>query len=64
MPHIIVEYSANLDGRADIKALVDDLHAATTANGLFEIHAIGTRAARREVFRLADGDVRNGRCRR
>jgi 5-carboxymethyl-2-hydroxymuconate isomerase len=60
MPHIIVEYSANLDGRIDVKALVDDLHAATAASGLFEIPAIRTRAVRREVFRVADGDARNG----
>jgi 5-carboxymethyl-2-hydroxymuconate isomerase len=60
MPHIIVEYSANLDGRIDVKALVDDLHAAAAASGLFEIPAIRTRAVRRDVFRVADGDTRNG----
>jgi 5-carboxymethyl-2-hydroxymuconate isomerase len=59
MPHIIVEYSANLDDRVDVKALVDDLHAVAAASGLFEIAAIRTRAVRRDVFRVADGDARN-----
>jgi 5-carboxymethyl-2-hydroxymuconate isomerase len=59
MPHIIVEYSANLDDGVDVKALVDDLHAVAAASGLFEIAAIRTRAVRREVFRVADGDARN-----
>jgi 5-carboxymethyl-2-hydroxymuconate isomerase len=60
MPHIIVEYSANLDGRLDIKGVVDELHQAAIASGLFEIPTIRTRAVRRDVFRVADGDARNG----
>jgi 5-carboxymethyl-2-hydroxymuconate isomerase len=60
MPHIIVEYSGNLDARLDVKALVDELHQAVIASGLFEIAAIRTRAVRREVFRVADGNATNG----
>jgi 5-carboxymethyl-2-hydroxymuconate isomerase len=60
MPHIIVEYSGNLDGRLEIKDLVDDLHQAAAASSLFEIAAIRTRAVRRDVFRVADGDAKNG----
>jgi 5-carboxymethyl-2-hydroxymuconate isomerase len=60
MPHVTIEYSSNLDTRFDIVALVDEVHAAVAASGLFEIPAIRTRAARRDVFRVADGDARNG----
>jgi 5-carboxymethyl-2-hydroxymuconate isomerase len=60
MPHIIVEYSGNLDGRLNVQTLVDDLHQAAITSGLFEIPAIRTRAVRRDVFRVADGDARNG----
>ncbi len=60
MPHIIIEYSANLDGRLDVKSLVDEVHQAVIASGLFELPAIRTRAVRRDVFRVADGDARNG----
>ncbi len=59
MPHVIVEYSANLEPRADIAGLVDGLHSATYATGLFELPAIRVRAAPRAVYRVADGNPAN-----
>jgi 5-carboxymethyl-2-hydroxymuconate isomerase len=59
MPHIIVEYSANLDGSLDIRRLVDDLHQVVADSGVADIAAIRTRAERREVYRIADGDAKN-----
>lgn len=59
MPHIIVEYSANLDGSLDIQALVDDLHQVVVDSGVADVAAIRTRAKRRDVYRVADGDPKN-----
>jgi 5-carboxymethyl-2-hydroxymuconate isomerase len=59
MPHIIVEYSANLDGSLDIQALVNDLHQVAVDSGVAEVAAIRTRAKRRDAYRVADGDPKN-----
>jgi 5-carboxymethyl-2-hydroxymuconate isomerase len=59
MPHIIVEYSSNLDGSLDIRKLVDDLHQVVIASGVADIAAIRTRAERRDTYRIADGDAKN-----
>ena len=60
MPHIIAEYSANLEDRLDVQALIDDLHQAAVDSGVAELVAIRTRAERREYFRVADGNPANG----
>jgi 5-carboxymethyl-2-hydroxymuconate isomerase len=60
MPHIIVEYSANLEGQISPQALVESLHRAALATGVFEIGGIRTRAERRDVYCIADGDAGNG----
>lgn len=54
MPHLTVEYSGNLEGRAEIGALCDRLHAAILATGLFELGAIRVRALRADHFAIAD----------
>lgn len=59
MPHITVEYSANLEADLDPAALVAALHAAALATGVFPIGGLRTRAARREIFLVADGDPDN-----
>lgn len=60
MPHITVEYSANLENDIDIRSLVHSIHLATLASGVFEIGAVRTRAQRRDVFEIADGAADNG----
>lgn len=60
MPHIIAEYSANLEDCLDVQGLVDDLHQAAIDSKVAELVAIRTRAARREHFRVADGNPANG----
>ncbi len=59
MPHVIVEYSANLDGKLDIRGLVNDLHQVVVDSDVAEVAAIRTRAKRRDVYRVADGDPKN-----
>jgi 5-carboxymethyl-2-hydroxymuconate isomerase len=59
MPHIIIEYSANLEAQVSPQRLVNALHAAALATGVFSIGGLRTRAARRDVFAVADGDPDN-----
>lgn len=60
MPHIIVEYSANLEPALDPQALVDALHRTAIDLGIAEAPAVRTRAERRDVFRVGDGNPANG----
>jgi 5-carboxymethyl-2-hydroxymuconate isomerase len=60
MPHVIVEYSANLEPRLEIRTLIDALHTAALATGLFDVDGIRSRAMRRDVYRIADGSPENG----
>jgi len=60
MPHLIVEYSANLERDLDISRLVAGVHAAALETGIFPIGGIRTRAARREIYAVADSHAENG----
>jgi 5-carboxymethyl-2-hydroxymuconate isomerase len=60
MPHLTIEYSANLAGQSDIDALCRDLHAALLASGLFELGAIRVRALCAESYAVADLLAENG----
>ena len=59
MPHLIVEYSVNLEQALDIAALVAALHKAALETGVFSIGGIRTRAAPRDIYRIADGHTDN-----
>jgi 5-carboxymethyl-2-hydroxymuconate isomerase len=54
MPHLTIEYSANLDGKVDMAGLCRALHAAILASGLFEMGAIRVRAVRCAAYAVAD----------
>ena len=60
MPHIVVEYSANLGGRVDPAELVGRVHEAALRTGVFPVGGIRTRAAERTCYRIADGHPDNG----
>ncbi len=60
MPHLIVEYSANLEADIDIKGLVRTLHESAVSIDALPTGGIRTRAARRDTFMVADGDPSNG----
>ena len=60
MPHIIIEYSANLDELTDIDALVAAVHQAALDDGLPALAALRTRAVSRRHYRIADGDPAHG----
>jgi 5-carboxymethyl-2-hydroxymuconate isomerase len=59
VPHITVEYSANLEAAVSIAKLVEDVHRAVLATGTFKLGAVRTRAARRDVYAIADRDPQN-----
>lgn len=58
MPHLIVEYSSNVERHLDIPALLRAVHQAAIDTGAFDIDTIRTRAERRDAFVIADGDAR------
>lgn len=59
MPHLIVEYSANLEGALDMRHVLDGLHAAALETGVFPIGGLRVRAARRDLYKIADGHADN-----
>ena len=59
MPHLIVEYSANVEQDIEIAKLIEHLHAATAAIDAFPLAGLRTRAAKREHYRIADGHPDN-----
>lgn len=62
MPHVIVEYSANLEEDVSPRELVERVHATIVETGVFPVGGVRTRTARREVFCVADGDPANAFC--
>jgi len=60
MPHQIIEYSANLDGRIDLDALIRVLHDEAAAIDVLPVAGLRTRAVASAHYRIADGDADNG----
>ncbi|ODT68628.1 MAG: 5-carboxymethyl-2-hydroxymuconate isomerase [Pelagibacterium sp. SCN 63-23] len=60
MPHLTVEYSANLDGPVDFEALCRALLQALLDSGLVERGAPRVRAIRCDAFAIADDLAENG----
>lgn len=60
VPHLIIEYSANLEERLALDALLDTLHAAALETGLFPLGGLRVRAHRADHYRIADCDPANG----
>lgn len=55
MPHFTIEYSANLDGRVDMAAVVELVRSAAVQTGIFPLGGIRVRAIRCEHYAIADG---------
>ena len=55
MPHFTIEYSANLDGRVDMGAVVELVRKEAVATGIFPLGGIRVRAIRCEHYAIADG---------
>ena len=59
MPHIVIEYSANLRGRLDLPAFLATVHEAALKTGVFPVGGIRTRAYAAEHYVIADGHPDN-----
>ena len=59
LPHIIIEYSANLATRTDLRELVRKTHETALATGVFELAGLRTRCEERDIYRIADGHPDN-----
>jgi 5-carboxymethyl-2-hydroxymuconate isomerase len=60
MPHVIVEYSANIEDKIRVPQLLAALHEAMEKTEIAEIAGLRTRAERRDDFRIADNHPSNG----
>jgi 5-carboxymethyl-2-hydroxymuconate isomerase len=60
MPHIIVEYSGNIESNVSPQDLVAAMHEAAIASGIADVAGFRTRAERRDNYRVGDGDPNNG----
>ena len=59
MPHLILEYSANLDDTLAAERMVEAVHEAAIESGLFPRAGARTRAVRQDCYRIADGNPEN-----
>ena len=55
MPHFTIEYSANLDARVDMGAVVEVVRKAAVETGIFPLGGIRVRAIRCEHYAIANG---------
>ncbi len=60
MPHLIVEYSANLEQAVDIAGLCEVLRAAAAAHATFPMAGVRVRAYAAQHYAVADGDPKHG----
>ena len=55
MPHFTIEYSANLDGRVNMGAVVELVRKTAVETGIFPLGGIRVRAIKCEHYAIADG---------
>lgn len=60
MPHLIVEYSANVESEIALPELLDKLHDGALETGIFPLGGLRVRAHKMEHYRIADCQPENG----
>jgi 5-carboxymethyl-2-hydroxymuconate isomerase len=60
VPHLILEYSRNIDEDVEIDGLMRRVHQTLFSFGLWDISALRTRAEPRDKYFIADGDPTHG----
>lgn len=60
MPHLIVEFSANIEHDIGLDDLLDRLHATALETGVFPLGGLRVRAMRMDHYRIADKHPDNG----
>ncbi|HVS22711.1 MAG TPA: hypothetical protein VMU03_03215, partial [Gammaproteobacteria bacterium] len=53
LPHLIVEYSANIEREIALDELLDKLHARALETGVFPLGGLRVRAHRADHYRIA-----------
>jgi 5-carboxymethyl-2-hydroxymuconate isomerase len=56
MPHFTIEYSANLDKRANMAEVVEVVRKAAVETGIFPLGGIRVRAVKCKHYAIADGN--------
>lgn len=60
VPHITIEYSANIGESIELDGLIRSLHETAIGTGVFPAGGTRTRAVARQDYRIADGHPDNG----
>lgn len=60
MPHLIVDYSANMEDRTDMAGLCNALRVAAIETGILPIPGVRVRAFRADHVSIADGASHHG----
>jgi 5-carboxymethyl-2-hydroxymuconate isomerase len=60
MPHLTIEYSANVDGDFDMQALCDVMRDAMVETGIFPLGGIRVRAFPCGTYTIADSNPAHG----
>jgi 5-carboxymethyl-2-hydroxymuconate isomerase len=60
LPHLVIEYSANVEDQIGLDDLLDKLHAVALTTGVFPIGGLRVRAYRADAYRIADKSPDNG----
>lgn len=55
MPHLIVDYTANLEGHLHLQPMFEQVHELLIGMGIFPTGGIRSRARRIDIYRHADG---------
>tara|TARA_S200000501_G_scaffold348339_1_gene363475 strand:+ start:105 stop:500 length:396 start_codon:yes stop_codon:yes gene_type:complete len=59
MPHIIIEYSENLEQKINLDSLIEKIHISALDTGVFPLGGLRIRTAKREHYKIADGHQDN-----
>ncbi|MEC7828922.1 MAG: hypothetical protein VX743_10130 [Actinomycetota bacterium] len=59
MPHIFVEYSANLGEHLDVGEMVQSVHSAAASHPSVPLAGLRTRAIKRDDYLIANGNSAN-----
>ena len=60
MPHIIIEYSNNVEDKIELDKLIEIVHSTAIKTGVFPLGGLRVRCARRDHYKIADGHPDNG----
>jgi 5-carboxymethyl-2-hydroxymuconate isomerase len=60
LPHLVVEYSANVEDLIALDEMLDKLHSRALETGVFPLGGLRVRAYRADAYRVADKAPDNG----